>query len=100
MVALTHTRGRHDPANGVGVMNEILAQRLRRSEIEILGQLSDLGTAEQPDGQRAPTLALHTGQAPHPCADSVFSAIAICSSRVARSARGAYLPPPCASQVP
>ena len=44
---------------------------------------------EQPDGQCARILALHTGQAPQPCRARVTSAIAICSSRVARSARAA-----------
>ena len=35
------------------------------------------------------SLVLHTGQAPQPCRARVTSAIASCSSRVARSARGA-----------
>ncbi|MGE6733100.1 pentapeptide repeat-containing protein [Streptomyces sp. NPDC059900] len=41
----------------------------------------------------------HTGQAFHPWLRSTFSATLICSFLVARSARGAYLSPPCASQV-
>ncbi|KUM71393.1 hypothetical protein AQI70_27970 [Streptomyces curacoi] len=41
----------------------------------------------------------HCGQAPHPCTATTFRAIAICSLREARSARGAYLPPPKPSQV-
>ena len=43
--------------------------------------------------------ALQAGQAPQPWAASTFSAIAICCSRVARSAVGAYAPPPKFSQV-
>ena len=52
-------------------------------------QMPYLPSAEQPNDQRTPSLALHTGQAPQPCRARVTSAIAICSSRVARSARGA-----------
>src|SRR5215211_5387362 len=62
--------------------------------------MPNLGAPEQPDGQRVPNLALHVGQAPRPCRARVTSAIAICSSRVARSARGAYRRPPLRSQVP
>ena len=57
---------RHDPANGIGVMNEVLAERLTWSEVQFLRQMSDLGATEEPNRQRAPTLPLHTGQAPHP----------------------------------
>lgn len=46
-------------------------------------------TAEHANGQRTPAMTLHTGQAPQPCRARVTSAIASCSSRVARSARGA-----------
>jgi hypothetical protein len=51
------------------------------------------------DHHFALTLTLHTGQAPQPCLARVTSAIASCSSRVARSARGAYRSPPCRFQV-
>ncbi len=47
----------------------------------------------------SPARPEHTGHAPGPCPSSTFSATAICWSRVARSARGAYRAPPYASQV-
>ena len=57
---------RHDAAHGVGVMDEVLAERLPRPEVKFLGQMPDLGAPEEPNRQRAPTLPLHTGQAPQP----------------------------------
>ena len=42
----------------------------------------------------------HTGQAPRPWVANTFSAIAICSSRLARWATGANSPPPWPDQVP
>ena len=51
------------------------------------------------EAQLSPSPALQAGQAPQPWAASTFSAIAICCSRVARSAVGAYAPPPKFSQV-
>ncbi|MGW8839291.1 pentapeptide repeat-containing protein [Streptomyces hirsutus] len=47
----------------------------------------------------SPARCEHTGQAPGPCPSRTFSAMAICWSLVARSARGAYRVPPKASQV-
>jgi hypothetical protein len=47
-------------------VDEILPQRFTRPEFEFLGQPPDFGPPKQPDGQRAPALPLHTGQAPQP----------------------------------
>ncbi|MFC9850541.1 pentapeptide repeat-containing protein [Streptomyces prasinus] len=47
----------------------------------------------------SPARCEHTGQAPGPWPSRTFSAMAICWSLVARSARGAYRVPPKASQV-
>ena len=59
-------RRRHDPTNGVGVVNEVLAKRLAGPEVEFFRQMPYLGPPEKPNRQDAPTLPLHTGQAPHP----------------------------------
>src|SRR6478736_6614492 len=53
--------------------------------------------AEPPDGEPDVPLAPRrpqVGQAPIPCERATRSPTAICSDRVARSARGAYCPPP------
>src|SRR3954453_11114625 len=47
-----------------------------------------------------PSRLLQAGQGAQPRASRTFSAIAICSALVARSAREAYLPPPLPSHVP
>src|SRR3954466_7964062 len=91
--------GRNDTANGVGVVNEVLPEGLAWPEVKVFRQMPYLGPPEQSNSQRAPILPLHTGHAPQPCRARVTSAIAICSSLVARSALGAYLRPPCRSQV-
>ena len=41
-----------------------------------------------------PSRREHEGQAPQPCASSTFSAMAICSDRLAPLAVDAYAPPP------
>src|SRR5262245_19427124 len=93
------TGGRNDAPNGVRVVDEILAKRLARPEINLFRQVSYLGPPEESNSQRAPILPLHTGHAPQPCRARVTSAIAICSSLVARSALEAYLRPPFRSHV-
>ena len=57
---------RNHTAHGVCVVNEVLAERLTRPEIQLFGEVPNLGTAQQSDGQDAPTLPLHTGHAPQP----------------------------------
>jgi hypothetical protein len=57
---------RHDAAHGIGVMDEILTERLPWPEVKFFGQMPDLGATEQPNRQFAPTLPLQTGQAPQP----------------------------------
>ena len=42
--------GAHDPADRVGVVQEVLAERLGRPQVELLGQLADRGRAQQPVG--------------------------------------------------
>ena len=93
------TGGRNDAPNGVRVVDEILAERFTRPEVDLSRQVSYLGPPEESNSQRAPILPLQTGHAPHPCRARVTSAIAICSSLVARSALAAYLRPPLRSQV-
>lgn len=70
------------------------------------GVLDDEEEDDEPDGLmsgdgppevRPPADA--QDQAPGPCMASSFSAIAICWSLVARSARGAYCRPPAPSQL-
>src|SRR4051812_47896808 len=99
MVMTIYARRRHNTANGVRVMNEILAERFTGPKVDLFRQVPYLGPPEESNSQRAPILPLHTGHAPHPCRARVTSAIAICSSLVARSALGAYRRPPCRSQV-
>src|SRR5690606_41518552 len=48
--------------------------------------------------QVRPSLREQAGHAPQPCDFWTFIAMAICCSRVARSARGAYCPPPWRSE--
>ena len=56
---------RHDAANGVGVVDEVLAERLTRPEVDLLGQVPNLGAPEQSNGQRAPNPpATHWPRAP------------------------------------
>jgi hypothetical protein len=55
-----------DPANRVRVVDEILTKGLARSKIEFFRQVPYLGPPEKPNRQDAPTLPLHTGQAPQP----------------------------------
>ena len=43
---------RHDAAHGVGVVDEVLAERLTRPEVEFLRQVPYLGPPEQPNRQR------------------------------------------------
>ena len=73
-------------------------QRLGRAQVELPGEVTDGGRAQQPvvrcRAQRSPSLREQAGQAPQPCRAWTRSATAICCSRVAWSARGAYLPPP------
>ena len=57
---------RNHTAHGVCVVNEILAVGLTRPEIQLFGEVPNFGTAQQSDGQDAPTLPLHTGHAPQP----------------------------------
>ena len=45
---------------------EVLAEGFSRPKFKFSGQPPDLITSEQPDGQRAPALPLHTGHAPQP----------------------------------
>ena len=89
VVMAVDTGRRHNPAHGVGIMNEVLAEGLARPKVEVFGQVPYLGPPEQSDRQDAP-IPLHTGQAPQPCRARVTSAIAICSSLVARYALPAY----------
>lgn len=89
MVVLIDPGGGDNTAHGICVVHEILAQRFTRLEVEFFGEISDLGSPKQTNCHDAPPLP-HTGHAPpQPCRDLVTSAIAICSSLVARSARSA-----------
>jgi hypothetical protein len=47
-------------------VNEILAKGLAGSKVEFFRQVPYLGPPEKPNRQDAPTLPLHTGQAPQP----------------------------------
>jgi len=67
MVVTIDTGGRNDTANGVRVMDEILAERLSGPEVDLFRQVSYLGPPEESNSQRAPILPLHTGHAPQPC---------------------------------
>ena len=60
------TGRRNYPTNSVGVVDEILAERFARPEINLFRQVSYLGPPEQSNCQRAPILPLHVGHAPHP----------------------------------
>jgi hypothetical protein len=66
MVVPVDTGRRNYPTNGVGVVDEVLAERFARPEINLFRQVSYLGPPEQSNGQRAPILPLHVGHAPHP----------------------------------
>src|SRR4029079_14907718 len=99
MIGPVDPGGRHDAAHSVGVMHEVLAVRLARPEVHGLSQMAYLGSPEESNCHDAPILPLHVGHAPQPCRARVMSAIAICSSRVARSALAAYLRPPLRSHV-
>src|SRR5690606_13333106 len=99
MVLLVDPGCGHDAPHRVGIVDEVLPECLTRAKLDLFRQVSYLGSPEQPDGQRTPNLALHVGHAPQPWRARVTSAIAICSSFVARSALGAYLRPPLRSQV-
>ena len=59
-------RRRNDATNGIRIVYEVLTKRLTRPEVEFLSQVSYLGPPEEPNRQDAPTLPLHTGQAPQP----------------------------------
>ena len=97
MVGLVDTGGRHDAAQGVGIVNEVLSQRLSGTEVQLPGDVPDFGAGKQPNRHDAPLP--QTGHAPQPCLSCVTSAIAICSSLVARSALSAYRRPPLRTQV-
>lgn len=99
--------GRGDDAtHRVRIVDEVLTQCLGGPDVQLRGERADLGGTEESRRHTAknrrqpmPSCEVHDGQAPQPCAAWVFLAIAICSSRVARSARGAYSWPPQRSQV-
>ncbi len=64
VMLLTAGRG-NDPADGVGVVDEVLSERLTRPEVEFLGQVSDLSAPEQTNCHRC-TSFHYTGHAPQP----------------------------------
>jgi hypothetical protein len=43
MVVFVDPGRRNDPSNGVGVVNEVLAERLTRPKVDLLSQLPYLG---------------------------------------------------------
>lgn len=57
------------------------------------------GAAPPLSASLKPSLRVHAGHAPQPWVARVRSAVAICCSREARSARGAYWVPPKPAQV-
>ena len=100
-VVRAQLRGAHDPPDRVGVVQEVLAEALRRPQLELLGQLADRGRAQQPVGlvgrsaQREGS-AEQAGPAvrPLPGAGACCRAIcarAVCSS--AEAAAGSPVPP-------
>ena len=91
--------GRDDTANGVRVVNEVLAERLARPEVNLFRQMSYLGPPEESNSQALQSSRYTRATHPNLCRARVTSAIAICSSLVARSALAAYLRPPLRSQV-
>jgi hypothetical protein len=46
MIILVNARGRHDPPQGIGVMNEVLAVGLARPEVQLAGDVPDLGSGQ------------------------------------------------------
>jgi hypothetical protein len=46
MVVLVDTRGGHDPAQRIGVVDEVLTEGLARTEFQFAGDVSDLGSGE------------------------------------------------------
>jgi hypothetical protein len=46
MVMTIDPGGRNDTADGVGVMDEVLAERLARSEIDLFSEMPYLGSTE------------------------------------------------------
>lgn len=104
--------GRREPAavRRAPARSEVPAGRRRRAAPGPAGRVRGRGLRDAVDtgcvqtgrggyvargraGQRPP----HTGHAPRPWVASTRSATAICCSRVASSADGAYSPPPCAA---
>src|SRR5690606_16482669 len=103
-----HARRGDDLADRVGVVDEVLPERLGGRDAQLGGECAHLLRTEWLGppaegrvraGQRSPSFAVQAGQAPQPCEAWTFSAIAICCSRVARWALGAYWPPPCPIHV-
>src|SRR5699024_4230938 len=97
-----------DPPDRVGVVDGVLPERLGGAAPQLVGEAAHLLRSERrskpAEGrvrtrQRRPSLEVQAGQAPQPCPAWTFSATAICSSREARCAAGAYSVPPKAAQV-
>jgi hypothetical protein len=73
-----------DPANGVGVGDEILATLFGRPQVQPGRQLPDRSRVQEADGigQRRPSFDVQAGQAPQPCAAWTRLATAIWASRL------------------